>query len=268
MLYQLLNDESNEYRRRVVTSRISAPSKPSCTSSEWRFFLHNIRSRSPNSVTYMKSNLEKSIDALKKSPQEANTQTYIAELERCLSILEQTPSGHSADPDLLKAKKIALDVLDSTRGKYVAPKPSKRAAGDQSKEPPRSKMGLLKNYKMSSEQYRKMELAKEDYMVNALKLKEELESKNKEDAAVLSDDEDDEEEGEDPADKPETVSKPDFEISNDHNRSTAEKAETYVEKSSSYETLHEYASSQGKTAAAVEANSSVVQPEAADSSSK
>ncbi|KAL7511584.1 hypothetical protein ACHAXN_008574 [Cyclotella atomus] len=216
MLYQLLNDESNEYRRRMVTARLSAPSKPSCTSSDWRFYLHNIRSRNPNSISYIKNNVQKSIAALKQNPQGTTADTaqkYITELERCLSILQQTPPGHSADPGLLNAKKIALDVLDSTRGKFVATQQSKAPFGNHSKEPPRSKMGFLKNYELTSEQYRKLELAKEDYMVNALKLKEELEAKNKDDAAAaLSDEEDDEEEGEASEDKPDAEPKPDVEM--------------------------------------------------------
>ena len=212
MLYQQLNDESNEYRRRIVTARLSAPSKPSCSSSDWRFFLHNIRSKSKNSASFIKRNVEKSLSVLKKDPKEmaqAAAQKYVSELERCLSILKQTPSDHSADPDLLKAKKIALDVLDSTRGKFSAIQQSKAAPGVQFQEPPRMKMGLIKNYELSSEQYRKLELAKEDYMVAALKLKEELEGKNKDDAAALSDDEEDEEEGDASEDKPKSESQPD-----------------------------------------------------------
>lgn len=235
MLYQQLNDESNQYRRRIVTARLSAPSTPSCLPSDWRFFLHNIHSRTPNSVAYIKSNVEKSLSALKKNPQGATqdqVQTHISELERCLSILQQTPSDHSADPNLLKAKKVALDVLDSTRGTFLDKQRSKGSVGNQSKEQCRSNFGLLKNYELSSEQYRQFELAKEDYMVAALKLKEELENKSKDDAAVLSDDEEDDEEGEHQEDKlevdsklSEVDSKPDVSIT-DESAKLASTAET------------------------------------------
>ena len=217
MLYQQLNDESNLYRRRMVTAQLSAPSTPSCLPSDWRFFLHNIRSRTPNSVSYIKSNVEKSISALKKNPHEATqdeAQRHISELERCLSVLQQTPSDHSADPDLLKAKKIVLDVLDSTRGTFVNKQRSNGSASNQFKEF-RANMGLLKKYELSSEQYRQLELDKEDYMVAALKLKEELENKSKDDAAVLSDDEEDDEEGEPQEDKLEVDSKPDVSITDE-----------------------------------------------------
>ena len=224
MLYQQLNDESNEYRRRIVTSRLSAPSKPSCSSSDWRFFLHNIRSKSKNSSSYIKMNVEKSLSVLMNDPKEmaqAAAQTHISELERCLSILKQTPSDHFADPDLLKAKKIALDVLDSTRGKFPATQLNKAASSVHFEEPPRIKMGLIKNYELSSEQYRKLELAKEDYMVAALKLKEELEGKNKDDTAALSDDEEDVEEGNASEDKPKSESQSGAPVADTTEKSTA-----------------------------------------------
>eukprot|EP00804_Cyclotella_cryptica_P004728 CCRYP_016229-RA/>CCRYP_016229-RA protein AED:0.01 eAED:0.01 QI:584/1/1/1/0.8/0.83/6/4255/1383 len=205
MLYQQLNsyDESVQYRRRIVTARLSTPCNPSCLPNDWRFFLHNIRSRTSNSVSYIKENVEKSLLALKNNPQGTShdvAQTCISELERCLSILNQTPSGHSADPDLIKAKEIALGVLDSTKGTFAATQQLKTGIRSQSKEPPQ-KMGLLKNYQLSREQYRSLELAKEDYMVAALKLKEELEAKNRDDGAILSDEEDDEYDGDAPGEK-------------------------------------------------------------------
>ncbi|KAL7522117.1 hypothetical protein ACHAWX_006804, partial [Stephanocyclus meneghinianus] len=206
MLYQQLNsyDESVQYRRRIVTARLSTPCNPSCLPNDWRFFLHNIRSRTSNSVCYIKDNVEKSLLALKNNPQETTqdlAHNRISELERCLSILNQTPSGHSADPGLIKAKDIALGVLDSTKETFAATQQLKREVRSQSKEPPRQKMGLLKNYQLSREQYRSLELAKEDYMVAALKLKEELEAKNRDDVAVLSDEEDDDYDGDAPGEK-------------------------------------------------------------------
>ena len=206
MLYQQLNsyDESVQFRRRIVTAHLSTPCNPSCLPNDWRFFLHNIRSRTSNSVSYIKDNVEKSLLALKNNSQEAGqdvVRTCISELERCLSILNQTPPGHSADPDLIKAKEIALGVLDSTKERFPATQQLKRELRSQSKEPPRQKMGLLKNYQLSREQYRSLELAKEDYMVAALKLKEELEAKSRDDVAVLSDEEDDDYDGDIPGEK-------------------------------------------------------------------
>ena len=76
-------------------------------------------------------------------------------------------------------------------------------------------MGLLKRYELSSDEYRKLELSKEDYMVAAIKLKEELENQNKDDTGVLSDDDDDEDEGEALGSKTDDESKPDVEMKTD-----------------------------------------------------
>jgi hypothetical protein len=208
-------------------------------------------------VSYIKTNVEKSISALKQNPQ-GTTQdaalSYISELERCLSILKHTPSGHSADPDLLTAKKIALDVLDSTRGKSLNATNGKSSTGNLGKEPPRQKMGLRKNYELSSEQYRKLELAKEDYMVNALKLKEDLDVKSKDDAAVLSDDEEDEDEGDASGEKTENESKPDVEMSDNAVETPAAQQKVSASASTSTSTT--------------ETNNHEVKPDISDSATK
>ena len=128
-------------------------------------------------------------------------------------------------------------------------------------------MGVLKNYEMSSEQYKKMELAKEDYMVNALKLKEELESKNKDDSAVLSDDEDDDDEAE-ATDKPEPDTKPDVEMTDAQEGDSTEKLESASNASDENDALGKIASAQENVASVKQSNGQDVKPDVNDSTSK
>ena len=117
-----------------------------------------------------------------------------------------------------------------------------------------------------------MELAKEDYMVNALKLKEELESKNKDDSAVLSDDEDDDEEAE-ATDKPEPDSKPDAEMTDAQEGVSTEKLKSLVEEPSSnssddHEASGKIASAQENVASVKQSNGQDVKPDVNDSTPK
>ena len=214
MMYQQLDhDDAAKYRRGMVKAKLSVPCTPSSVPTDWRFFLHNVRARTPNQLQFIKDNVEKSLLALKKdsagaSPHEA--EEHIAGLEKCLVALKQTKSEHSADPDLIKAKQIALDVLDSARPKLPAMTSdgSNKTKGHHStslanqasaeNEPARQRFGVLHSFQLSKEQYKMLEISKEDYMVAALRLKEELERKSKGGNEEEEDDDDDDDENGEP----------------------------------------------------------------------
>lgn len=194
MMYQQLNrHDSSQYRRRLVTTSMSTPSVPSATPSDWYFYLHNIKSRSSSSLSFVKDNVEKSLSALRDSASEGKD-GFIADLEKCLAALNK---GGTCASGLHKAKEMVINVLDRADEKQKV-SASKLVTAEQtnlSQEPQRQKMGLLELFQVSREQYRTSDNAKEEYMAAALRLKEKLEMK---DSIVDEDDDDksdDEEDG-------------------------------------------------------------------------
>eukprot|EP00571_Detonula_confervacea_P012392 CAMPEP_0172304510 /NCGR_PEP_ID=MMETSP1058-20130122/5901_1 /TAXON_ID=83371 /ORGANISM="Detonula confervacea, Strain CCMP 353" /LENGTH=1370 /DNA_ID=CAMNT_0013015761 /DNA_START=330 /DNA_END=4439 /DNA_ORIENTATION=+ len=200
MMYHRLEHHDDaasvQFRRRVVRSSLSTPSIPSSVPSDWRFFLHNIKSRSSNSQRFIKDNVVKALAALKKdSSQVKEAESYIADLKKCLALLDSSGHGNNSAPELHKAKQMAIGVLDSTREK-CSPSALKNdqettQLTDATQEPVRQRMGFQKMYQMSKEQFKGLEQSKEEYMAAALQLKEDLEKKNRDD------DEDDDDEDED-----------------------------------------------------------------------
>ena len=208
-----LDDEtSSQFRRRVVRARLSTPCTPSSVPcrEDWRFYLHNIKSTPVPKYSYVKECVTKSLAALRHvSSRTIEPESVIEELEKCLAILERSENGNNIAPgaleshkaDLQKAKNLVIGVLDSTGKKCVfAPSTDNLEATKQSvtKEPTRQMTGLRKIYQMSKEQFKALELSKEEYMAAALRLKEDLERKNADDDANDDeDDDDDEEDGKD-----------------------------------------------------------------------
>ncbi|KAL7541225.1 hypothetical protein ACHAXR_012783 [Thalassiosira sp. AJA248-18] len=220
MMYQRIEDQddlSDELRSRTVRASLSTPCTPSSAPSDWRFFLHNVKSRSPNSLRFIKNNVTRALSALKKNSSEIKAaESYIADLEKCLSILERSAHGNNSAPELHKAKQIAVGVLDSTREKCplnaVAHQHQIQLMTNQAQatqEPARQRMGFQKMYQMSKEQFKALEQYKEEYMAAALRLKEDLERKGRDEANDDDEDDDDEDEdaeGNEQGDKPEKES--------------------------------------------------------------
>ena len=206
------DEAASHFRRRVVRARLSTPCTPSSMPcrEDWKFYLHNIKSKPATSLLHMKDNVMKSLAALRHiSSGMKEPQSYIEDLEKCLALLERSENGNNIAPgalelhkaDLHKAKELVVGVLDSTTEKcFLLPSTDDQEAAKQSlksatQEPTRQLMGLLKTYQMTKEHFKALELSKEEYMAAALRLKEDLERKNADDDA--NDDEDDEDEDED-----------------------------------------------------------------------
>ena len=193
MMYQTLldGDASNHFRRRVIRTCLSTPCNPSSVPSDWRFFLHNIKSRSSTSLPYIKDNVAKSLAVLRRNfSEDQNVQSHIESLETCLAMLHCEENDTISAPELHKVKQLAISVLNSTKDTCAAPSFSSNPIYP-SHEPARQKMGFQKIYQMSKEKFKALEQSKEEYMAAALRLKEELELK-----ASEGDDEDDDDEDE------------------------------------------------------------------------
>ena len=196
MMYQQLNShDSSQYRRRLVTTCMSTPCVPSSVPSDWHFHLHNIKSRSSCSLSFVKENVEKSLSALRDSAVEGK-EGFVKDLEKCVSAHKQAGTCAS---ELVKVKEMAIAVLDRADEKREVSE-LKSATTDHSKkitqDPKRQKMGLLKLFKMTHEQYKMSDTAKEEYMAAALRLKEKLEMKD-----TIADDDDDKSDDEEDGNK-------------------------------------------------------------------
>eukprot|EP00986_Skeletonema_menzelii_P009030 scaffold3995_cov133-Skeletonema_menzelii.AAC.3 len=192
MMYQQLSShDSSQYRRRLVTTCMSTPSVPSALPSDWYFYLHNIKSRSSSSLSFVKENVEKSLSALRNATAEGRD-GFISDLEKCLAVLKQEGSNASG---LHKAKEMAINILDRADEKeqISASKLITAERMNLTQEPERQKMGLLKLFQVSREQYKMSDTAKEEYMAAALRLKEKLEMKD----TIADDDDDDKSDDED-----------------------------------------------------------------------
>ena len=196
MTYQRLDvqdTDSDLYRTQLVRANVSTPCRPSCVPTDWRFFLHNIKSRdAPPTLSFLKSNVEKAGAELKKEiasgkDETAESSSHAAELEKCLDILTATDGSDAVE--LQKAKQAAVAVLDSTREKFT-PSTAAADAKKERSEPSRQKMGLLQSYRITEEEYKQRDVAKEEYMAAALRLKTELERKAEGDEEDDDDDDD------------------------------------------------------------------------------
>lgn len=162
--------DTNNLRSRAVRAIMSTPCTPSSVPSDWRFFLHNIKSKSTSSMEFIKDNVTKALSALKKVSSEVKeSESYIADLEKCLTIIDRSSNG-SSTPELHKAKQLAIRVLESTKEKCpcLSVEDSQTNQNDNTQEPRRQKMGFQKMYEMSKEQFKAMDQSKEEYMAAAL----------------------------------------------------------------------------------------------------
>lgn len=212
-LVNLEDEVSSQFRRRLVRARLSTPCAPSSVPcrEDWRFYLHNIKSTPVPKFSHVKECVTKSLAALKDVSSRTNVpESVIEDLEKCLAILERSENGNNIAPgaleshkaDLQKAKNLVIGILDSTCKKCLLAQSTDNVVDSKQSvthEPTRQIMGLRKIYQMSKEQFKALELSKEEYMAAALRLKEDLEMKNADDDA--NDDEDDDDDGEDGKDE-------------------------------------------------------------------
>ncbi len=209
MMYQQLDhkDESfaSQYSRRIAVANLSIPSSPTCSPSDWRFYLHNIQSHTSNSSSFIEDNIVKSLEVLRNSSKEFGDsdklQFYSNDLEKCLSMLKQDGSEKAGVTEITD---IVQKILNSTAPDDPSwlsiPNSRNSISGYVSKNsfqnPPRQRMGFLQLYQLSRDKYKSLDQSREDYMAAALRLKEELERKSNDGTNEDDDDDDDDDDEE------------------------------------------------------------------------
>ncbi len=164
-------------------TRVDIPCDPTCDPSDYRFYLHVINTGG-DSYEFMKDHLQNAIRFLDESSDEASVKRIRQDLEKLLTMFHGLDLSNNTTKNDTKVfrkvrdgvkkllKAIALDTKPVAVKHYTS----------------RHQIGLLRSLEMSSFQYKKLAQARENYIEEALKLKEDLSREKGDDA-----DEDDEE---------------------------------------------------------------------------
>ena len=185
--------------------RMNLPCAPSCDSTHWTFHLHNAKSASVrNDTKLLKHCISQSLESLRSSQEKPeNSEGIIRDLTGALQSLSTNPD------DDLQSLAVCLRILDEYTGEIYSKekfeqvlqrdilaeqrqKESKSALRSQRREI----MGQLETLSLSTHQYKDLGRARENYMAEALRLKEEMKRQQAREAGEEDDDDDDDDEEE------------------------------------------------------------------------
>lgn len=220
----IAGDSDTENGPNDYSIRLDVPRTPSCDSSDWKFYLHNLKSiASEDDLTAVKENVRKAVDLLKPASAHG-LEGLLGNLEQSLTLLGAAGSEDSVDTSALeKAILLALEVLDQATGEIY----SKDAFGgvidrDVSKalnddltgqvnlihgQLYRQRMGVLQSLVLTKRGSKELTHIREEYMADALELKEEMQRQQLKEAGEDDDDEEDEEDDDDGNEQSNTESK-------------------------------------------------------------
>ena len=189
--------------------RISAPSRPSASSDDWQFYLHNIKGLSLSKPAMVKKNISSCLSAFQNSSLSIEQkEKYTQMLEASLASLEYVDDA-SVSETLKGEKNNLLKILDDFTGEHFScdalasvvyrdafggvNSSYKQKAPSHKSVHARHRMGLQDDLVLQSGEYEDLVYSREEYMNDALDLKEKMERKGADD----DDDEgsDDEDEG-------------------------------------------------------------------------
>ena len=193
--------------------RLDVPRTPSCDSSDWTFYLHNLKSIASDDVTAVKENVRKAMDLLKPATAHG-LEGLLGNLEQSLTLLEAAGSEDSVDTSALeKAILLALEVLDQATGEIyskdvfggVIDRDVSKALNDDLTgqvnlihgQLYRQRTGVLQSLVLTKRGLKELTRIREEYMSDALELKEEMHRQQLKEAGEDDDEEDDEEDEDD-----------------------------------------------------------------------
>jgi hypothetical protein len=203
--------------------RLMAPSKPQSDTSDWMFYLHNVKSLKSRDTTKIRKNLRLALELLKKENGDNSKNDLIKTLEKSLSKVT-AKDGDTDSIDGKKARELALGVMDKATGEMYSRKvaganverdiDSKSGKSEVAESIPnescqRSKMGELELLEFSKARKKNLAHIREDYMEDALKLKDEMKRQEMKEAGEYDDDDDDENDDDDDDDDDEKGKKVD-----------------------------------------------------------
>lgn len=169
---------------------IDTPSAPQSSPSDWKFYIYIIKSFKSSDGDKINENLRKALILLKKKCEiDPSAKQYLPVLEQCVGPLK----GQTAAPST------ALELLDQVTGEVY----SRDAIGSVVPWSPekteskaiisRSTMGELETLEMSRAKMKELSHAREEFMSDAMALKEEMKRQEEEGDDDDEDDDDDDE---------------------------------------------------------------------------
>mmetsp|Transcript_810 Transcript_810/g.1246 ORF Transcript_810/g.1246 Transcript_810/m.1246 type:complete len:2185 (+) Transcript_810:285-6839(+) len=213
VLKQVIDQATKEEEREngmVQTSvRVLTPCKPSAGPENWEFYIHNIRGLSSKKIKLIRNNIKNAMKIFQVSQNNDSDENGImAELEKAEvffgKMLQEKSPSHS---DCTKARIELLKLLDKVTGEtYTSDAVEEPVFRDllsleqnpnekgtkSSKWPTRYRMDLPFVMSMNEKKYKEYVHQREEYMGDALKLKEDMEKGGEDD----DDDDDDDDENE------------------------------------------------------------------------
>jgi len=200
--------------------RLAMPSKPQSEPSDWMFYLHNVKSLKSRDISKIRKNLKKALKLLGEGNDDDSKENFVKILEKSLS--KVTSKDRDKDSmDGKKARELALGVLDKATGEVYSRKiiganvdrdvktegaPSEGLDSMLQRSCQRSKMGELEVLQFSKSRKKELAHIREDYMEDALKLKEVMKRQEMKEAGEYDDyDDDDDDDDDENGDKVDSV---------------------------------------------------------------
>ena len=177
--------------------RLRVPCSPAYKPDDYRFYLHVAHSLDEFAVTELRENLQKATELSKDSGADSSVLTSIDEMMGLLGDIHHP--DHPTKPETKILKKVRRLLRNLVNKVAVEPAPEGNAEERwpwtrPNDEVPlsRERVGLVSTLSLSKEEYKKYTTVREDYMEDALRMKEEAEGEQGNDDDDDDDDDDDE----------------------------------------------------------------------------
>jgi len=205
------NLPSNDSMCSVNSVQVVLPTEPRCGCDEWLFFVHNLMSlASSTNSEVARVNVSKAIEM---APADLRTSQTIDKLKK---YLESIPASGQLGSSAKDGKKMAILILTRCTGETYSRKGAGQVINRQvdtvandrlqfleklhRSKLHRPRMGELQSLELSQKGFKELTRIREEYMSDALRLKEEMKRQELKEAGedVDEDDEDEDDDEEDP----------------------------------------------------------------------
>eukprot|EP00934_Nitzschia_sp_Nitz4_P004114 Nitzschia sp. Nitz4//scaffold47_size129522//67235//74024//NITZ4_003555-RA/size129522-augustus-gene-0.109-mRNA-1//1//CDS//3329552812//4104//frame0 len=199
--------EVPEFSRPGNSVHLLLPSTPSVDSTHWSFFLHNAIVSSPLvDIKVMTENVSKALELAKST--DGTPKETLSALKETLADLEQGHDSHRSS----RAKRAITRILEETTSEHYSTKSGDTAETKEEYEfddqgalvalrkleqsaANRARIGVLSHLVLTRKNFKELTKVREEYMSDALQLKEEMKRQEMKEAG--EDDDDDEDDDED-----------------------------------------------------------------------
>ena len=195
-----LGKHVTRFRPQPAPIRLRTPCRPLCGPDSHWFYLHNVFSVDESDAMAMINNLKTAIEIISKESKLKSLHGDLVGILNSLSELERPSDPTKADLKLIRKVRRQLGTtFDKNGGNDLSSK--EHCTKDNGQWPwqadqnshglARQQMGILRALEMTAEDYKKLSSKREEYMEEALRMKEEMEREKAEGGEEDDDDDDD-----------------------------------------------------------------------------